>query len=23
VFQVKAHRIADPETGERLWRFAL
>ena len=23
VFQVKAYRIADPETGERLWRFAL
>jgi iron complex transport system ATP-binding protein len=23
VFQVRAHRVLDPETGERLWRFAL
>ncbi|HET7583834.1 MAG TPA: ATP-binding cassette domain-containing protein [Gemmatimonadaceae bacterium] len=23
VFEVRAHRIEDPETGERLWRFAL
>jgi len=23
VFRVRAHRVADPETGERLWRFSL
>jgi iron complex transport system ATP-binding protein len=23
VFQVRAHRIRDPETGENVWRFAL